>query len=653
MMKLAAILFLLLLSTLPILSISYSDIIAFYYRTNVNPSTVNETFDAVLFMELLNNALTLMANGNYMEASKIINTLSHAYVPEDLSYTHNRTLEILRKLLEILNNISITENTIEELLSKGECNLTTIYEEKLRKLIINAFSLKYKLVDEGILDNYRSSLLRSIENPNIRFSLSKGFEKSIDSLIRHFDFLRNSVVDIINKMKKCNITGTLIIEIKNADTYVLGNQPITVYGRVTDTHGSPVPNATVKLNLLIAGYSIINYTFTDEEGYFNSILLAPSSNTILKILPVLNRPYIVNSTLYVYAFKKINESIYRGLKILNVSIRYVKPRIEADCPASINYSSQLVLDLTVKTNSPLNTSILLDNSPLGNFSLLKGINNLTLTLNNTTPGLHTLVFASEAYGPYIPVRYSCTFAIVKRTPSLKVSINSIVLYPFDKLHIYASVGNVNNSSTSISIIIDDRLLYTANNSIVNVTLPAPLTYLIQYHSVDIVVYSRDEELGSFSYKILGINPLGIIVSFAVVLTGFSLGLDKYIIRLPYIFLNIKRLLSRRGILRRKEGAIAGKIRKIEKYISSRISSTVVKIYWLTVKIISRIIGSSPSPSETLREYLSRSKRFLESELYRIFEKITLLAERDLYSRNKASKREEEEAKKMLERLKKK
>ncbi len=620
-----------------------------FYSENVNPFTVNETFDGTTLLELLNKAILLSANGEYTNALKIVDILSKAYVPQDLAYSQNTSSFYLRELILTMNNLSSLINRIDRFLKGGKCYLTLKYENKLRTYIINAFSIKYKLIDEGTLRTYKTGLLKYIRSPNIRFTLSRNFAKNMDLLIRHLDSLRSTVIGLIDEINKCNITSTLIIKVINYTKEVLGGHSIKVYGKVMDINGNPIVNATISLSLVIAGYSVTSNTVTNGTGYFNGTLHAPPSSTILKIFPTIPKPYVINSSLYIYAHKEKDNSVFNGLEILNISIEYIKPLLEADCPASLNYTNPLKVNLTVKSLTPLKVSVYLDNTLISNYSLTIGLNRLVITINNTTTGLHTLKLASIAHGPYLPTAYFCTLAITKLIPSIKVSINSIVLYPFDKLRIYASIINVKNKAINVSIIIDNKIVYTTNKPVINVTLHPPITYLIQYHTINLVVKGKDISESHFNYVILGINPLGITASLIIVLIGFSIGLDKYLLQLPYVFIHTGRILLRRTTPRSSKKIITKGIRRLEKTLTSRISSTIVRIYWLAVKIISKIVGEQ-MPSETLREYLAKSKKFLRAEIYQLFEKITLLAERDLYSQKKTTKSEEEEAKRILEML---
>ncbi len=650
MIKALAVILILIAGVIPVIGNALDHVVNSVYSASVNPSTVNESFDGTIMLELLNNALTYIVNGNYIEAKKTLHILSSAYIPEDIVLNHNKTLSYLSDLVRLLDNLGIVERKVESLLMGGECDTALTYENELRSLIIDVFSLKYKLIDEGALTNYMNGLLKYVTSVNIRFTLRRALSMNIDSLINYLDSRRDSVIDLINEVKKCNITNTLTVEIISSTKKVLGSHPIIVYGRVLDSNGNPVANITVRLSLIIAGYTVSNETVTDSEGYFRGKVLTPTSNTLLKVFSVPTKPYTINATLYAFAYEVINNTLYRGLSRVNVTITYFKPRITVDCPVAVDYNNPLLLNLTVKVGVPLNISVSLDDMSLGNFTLVPGANNISLVINNTTVGLHTLRFTSEATAMYIPSAYSCTFAIFKRVPSLRVSMNNIIVYPFDRLRVYAVVSNVENNNVNISVVVDGKVVYVENGSVMNATLPPPTTYLIQYHTVNLVVNGEDIDRTVFSYKVLGINPLGIVASLAVVLIGFSIGLDEYVLRLPRIILNMRRFLakSKKAVIE-SERRISRRIRRIEKFVYEKISSGIVRIYWLAVKIVARIVGE-PSPSETLREYLSRSKKFLKVDLYSVFEKITMLAERDLYSRHKVTREEEEKAKKMLERM---
>lgn len=647
MLKILAMLMLVLLGTTTIVGSSSSYIASGIYGASINPYTVNETFNGAIMLELLNNILSLIINEDYREAEHLTHVLSNAYVPEKISFIHNKTLTYLRELTVSLESLKKLEDEVRNLLMRRRCDLALEYEGVLRNLTINVFSLKYKLIDDGLLSNYLSSLLNYADLINIRFILKRKIDSNIESLIERLDNYRSEIIDLLDNTRKCNTTNILIVKVINSSREVLGGNPIVVYGMVTTNNGTPIAGVNIALNLIVAGHTISNNTITDKRGYFRGEILTPTSDVLLKTLPMYSKISSINTTLYLFAYKSVNDVFYSGMNKVNITITYIKPRISVECPVAVNYSIPLLLNLTINLNVPLNILIYLDNVELGDFILASGLNTISITVNNTSVGLHTLKFTSIASGTYLPSTYSCTFAIVKQVPALKVSMNNIIVYPFDRLHIYAAASNIgNNSSVNMSVIVDGRTVYTTKGSLLNVTLPPPLTYLIQYHTVSLTVYGENVERTEFSYKILGINPLGLIASLAIVLTGFSVGLDKYVLRLPRIIVGFKRFLSKNKRIIRREERDRG-IRRIEKYVYSKISSSIVKIYWLAVRIISKIVGD-PSPSETLREYLSRSKKKLKTDLYMLFEKITLLAERDLYSRYKATKEEEEEAKKMLE-----
>lgn len=625
--------------------------IMLFYNESINPSAVNESFDGTIILELLDKTLSLIANNNYKESEKIINLLSRAYVPQNISKLHYETLNRLRDLVDSLYNVNIIVDEVERVLGNSSCFTNKQYEDALKNAVIEVFSAKYKLIDEGLISDYKTILKKYIKNPNIRFRLSESFDANLNRVIRQIDSLRNNIVDLINKLRECNTTGMLIIEIIQLDKTVLGSKSINIYGKVTDSQGNPVINATVKLTLIVAGYSIVNYTTTDNEGFFHGVIATPSADVILKVFPVIYKSYLkTNSSLYILATKIINRTIYKGLKTLNVTIKYVRPRIETTCPTSIKYNSTMKLNLTIRATTSLNITIFLDNKLLGNYSLIRGENLLILNFSNTSAGLHVLKFVSKAFGPYFPIKYTCTFAITRNIPNIKASINSIFVYPLNELHIYAVVENIDEKNTYIAISIDGKVVYnTTNTTVINTTLPSPITYLIQYHTIKLEVGEKDGSKSYFYYRVLGINPLGLLLSLLLVLTGFTIGLDKYVIKLPQILVNFKRMLKTRTTVNRKIRYYSSIV--AEKTISaSKIRSIIVRIYWFAVKTISKIIGDQ-KPSETLREYLAKARRALESEIYKLFERLTFIAERELYSSDKNNPDNIEEANKILKRLK--
>jgi DNA repair exonuclease SbcCD ATPase subunit len=88
------------------------------FTPHEDPSSAQSVLDAYSFLSQYVDVLTLMANRQYDNASKLAEQLSQITVPEDLSYIINRYNNITQQLINVLNDLQSTLDRASSLLDQ-------------------------------------------------------------------------------------------------------------------------------------------------------------------------------------------------------------------------------------------------------------------------------------------------------------------------------------------------------------------------------------------------------------------------------------------------------------------------------------------------------------------------------------------------------
>lgn len=617
----------------------------------INPWGVNEKFDGESAITLLNVVISSILSNDFESSHKALEELSALYVPKDITYMHMKVINCLNNITYLIRNISLMINDIKLLLSLNLINESKELVKSLKRNVVMLFSIKYDLIDEGLIDRYIDYSLKTLKDPALRFKLKREVQNLKIKLDEYINELRLRALRIITAVETYGKLEEVYIELRLSADEVLGGESLIVYGLIKDAEGRPVTNGSVTIGLSISGYVSTVNVKPNKYGAFMTALKVPTFNEV-KALVLTTGNLVFKGRVYAYYIK---DGKVLGYTEVPVIVKYLKLKITIDCPTSVYYGDDAYINITSNVDEVLNMSVFLDGVLLiNNTALSPGASMVVVPWYNLSLGYHTLSFIVESIGPYSDFRYSCAIGVSKRVPTIILIMDYISIFPLGRVYVEAQVlGWRWSNYTEVSLLIDGHEVFKANTPEFNLTISAPFSILMDFHTATVVI--RDRATGAeyeFSKSFLVINPVSLLVVLALslVMLAYTPG--------PGLIAIQEAIRSRIGWALRRA---SGKIRVIERKVSPiffevlrgikfRVSR-ILGIYSEALSVVAKYVGE-PSPSETLREYLSKlSSAGVGEGIKKSFTELTYLTEYDLYSRYGVSDEEIDKARKLLKVIK--
>jgi len=619
---------------------------SFVYGDRVNPYTVEEDFEGSIIASLLNDLLSSLISGDYNYSEKILFYLENITIPESLGYRYRKLLESVDKLIDSLRE---TQLFVEEVRKSNvtACSMVSFYEDKARAILIKLYSSKSVLINENLLDDIMSFSLKRVNDSSQRFLLGKRYRVLYDSFRNIFTIIERDLGKSLDRLKKCeyNYTLSTVSIYLKPDEAFLGDT-INVFGWIKGNFSE----VNFKIIIDISGIYRREYYFSSSDNFYNFSVKLPSYEDLMELIEF-RKGRVILADVKVYAVSENFEAYNKSM----IKLRFVEPKIVISCPVSTYYGRNI--SFKVNRLGEYNGSILvyIDGKLLGNYSLgnssLKidcpGCGStyyINIDSRKVGVGFHTVYFSVLGYGRYIKTWYSCALAVVKKVPSASLSIGYVTVYPLNKIVVSGNV--LSRDNTSLNVYVDGRNVYSSLGKNISVSVDPPFTFVMGIHKVSVNVTDIVSG-GSYviSQDVLVINPLGFLFIVGVIFLALSLNLRYDIVKLPII--SEKRPIIQASNVRKS--VVSRTVRVLSSFKLRFRETKIIKFYY---SILTFLFGDTkPKPSETLREFLIRVKKFIDRNSYVLLAKITLLAEKDLYSANGVNEEENVEFTKLYEELK--
>ncbi len=600
-----------------------------------DPERAERAVDALYLLALYCNVLEYIGEVKLDNATSMLKLIEGIEVPRNVRYVIDRTNQLLNKLSSELNE---TENRIEEariLIDNG------FYEEALSELNRALICLARA---NATLDELPVELIQGLGK-----FVPKDYEERLreisDRISELVDRIRDLIEEILEEMRnlRMRVTGripTFIMVNATPQTLMVGGN-LTIHGFLYDVNGTPLNGRLVKIFFELStpgGESIIEpiqvytrlggafkftvrmpYIYREEsmtQGVIVRACYTPSggdvsiysaSTNYTKILLLFNRTIVTISA---------PEEVLPG-KNVSVSIS-VDPWINVSRKIHVFFDSRKVLGTT--------------------------LNNRTITSTikipaSTGPGKHFFRVVVEPYETFSPGENSTSVTVVLEETFLKVSVKDLVLYPFEsKVLLEGFVVDENGSGLENALI---RVFFQGREYAVNSSRDG--YFNVSFNVGFSIVFSRSTltvladpvepwmSSASWSHTITTVNVLSVFFILSVILLAFMnasrlrrVG-ERVFERFTWISVRGSRGEVTGGKIPVGIGEATGLLRG---YTVRR--GPIVEYYLRVVEKISRIVGR-PKPYETIREYLWRAKNALPQSVLRLFEKLSFLAEKAIYS----------------------
>ncbi len=587
-------------------------------------------FDGAPCIELLINMLNSIVTADYERFNWSMWWFSQVDPPGDVAYIHNRTAELLRELAHYLQEYEDRKSEVLELVRQNKCLEAEELLGEAKKFYIEAYKIKLKLIDEDLLRRYFERMLKHV-CAHERVVMRRSFEEAMNSFVNYVEAQRLEIIKLENEILYCKFGEriNLIIHVEPLTVETGGIIKVSgeVLGATTQNN-----NAYFRVMLKIGGI-IVSQVEIPYTQKFSVMLQVPGFEELHKFVgdtyPTKARVeivYLTNNTVLAYNTTMIEIVAY-------------KPNVVFECPSSVKYNESITIPVKVKSEHPLNTIIYIDGKDIYNVTLYPNTTELVLEWNrNFTPGYHTLTFKVAGKGKYVTTRYSCALAITVEAPSIDIIVDSLSIYPFTGTRIFGKIVFSKLTDYVVEIVSGDEVRKVINGSgkeqPIDLVLSPKPPIIIGFE--DVVIRVHNLELGTvfeYRHQVVVVNVLGLLSALLLLLIALMIPPSKDVVELPtFLMGRLKTLLSKRFS--------SGKIQSV-KPITTKICfrpSRLTRIYYRVLRKFSGLVGWI-MPSETLREYLQRTEKYLENKLLEPFRKLTILFEKDLYSKQGVSEEE--------------
>ena len=616
----------------------------------VNPYTSEVEFDGVIPITLTINAVRSVVRGDVVSSVQALNTLSTIPMSSDLRYLRDRVVKYLKELVESIRRLKDLENTAIELLSRGRCDEAREYVHLIEMCLIEAYSARYRLIEERRLDDFVNKLSRYIWNASAKPHLLNEYLRARNELVRFLEDLRTSTLQLLSDIELCRTSTNIVVSLAVYPSKAFGGDYVKVLGRVRYVNGTPIPNATLILRVVVEDRNLLETRlYTDESGSYRYTLRLPEASQV-KGVSMRAEKAVVKGLIQVLCLA----DRYTGFNETEILIIYEKPRVRLSCPKSIELNRDLVVELTFSGNYTVRGSVIVNNKLFKSIELVPGSNSIVIPTTLLIPGINIVEVDIGGHDRFLRARYACRVHVEYKLPRLVLSVNEILLYPFNSLDVYSYAIDNHSRDLQLLLYLDNNLIARRNLShgVVYISKPLPPTVLIGQHMLRIEIVDTVKNVSTVSsYRIVVLNPITMaIIVVLTLLTVFMPGLDISVV--GALILSSRTTPHRVSEVQRVAMWVAQEVSTAFQSFVSGIRFRVARLvmyYRAVVRILARIVGE-PLESETLREYMHRVESKVRGRVANLFRELTLLVEKDLYSRTGASYDEELRARQVAEEI---
>jgi|GEM_PF-2385636 len=578
---------------------------------HINPSELPEEYPSVI--DLLSIYATIMDKAlleDFGESLRNLNELVEIHVPENVKYIYNRFNELLRDELDKLNS------------TRGYIDITklNIILGRLEYARGNLSSATYTLAEANLTHIELRRSVKEFERM-LRIPLNQLASKlvSLEELLTRYSNEIKELWDRLEDLKRAGLEETQLFIWVDRD-HVWTGETVQLNGFLRSGEGYPLERRTV--STFLDGKKIISLT-TDSRGFFSAKLLMKG----------IYEPTVEVHVEYTPSGEDVGRYKSSKSNTITIYILYDEPIIHAKLSRSRAYPDQLV-HVYGRVNTslgrlPEKIYVSVFGVTLSSDLRSNGAFRFTFRIpEDVEEGFHHVRLYTKASGIIAPSEKILTILVEKIPLNVTYSAPAIVLSGGE----IVVTGKVADSTGPLTIPLaysrvtisgfgNQFTAYSDEDGMFTVSIDVPISIMTRRLNVSLLIEPPSQlyKARIFSVEVFVINPLTIIAPSLV-----------FAIALVYTV----------PMIREARASIAG--RKVPEIMEEGVEEFFLEIpgskffYMRAASIVGEATGVYIRDHETIREYLARVKNRL-GEAYRIFEKISMLAEGELYGGERADR----------------
>lgn len=599
----------------------------------------SEHFDACILAELYIRTLDLIIEENYGRVLGVTSDLVEIELPSNIVYLHKKVYSELAKVIEdlrVLDSLEEKLSVLAELNKSSEYNRTL---EIFKELVIEFYGDRLRL--EPLLRRYVDVLVKHVD-PSLATYYRDLLVENTDRLFEHLDRKLDHYIAIAGKVPIAPLEA-VSIELTNVPEYVVAGSYMNLSIRLAVLNRTVVDwsNCTLVLRVWYGYLYVEEYRFSVVLDKVNNVSFKTldAEEVIDKRLPVEEDPD--RGVYYVEVYGVVYCTVTRGGKAVVVgrnmfysTLLMYKPMVSIEAPSTVYYGEDLLLKIMFNGSGSLAAHVYIDGKHVGELVIHNGTTYYAIPSGLLAKGVQTISLELEPKGKYMGCSYTITVLVRGRTLDAILGSSRVVFQPFSRLRVKGIVAGkyADPGELHLTVLLDGKPVYngTVPESF-DIELGTPFT-LLSLHKITIIVSPSNSV-----YDPVVAEATAVVVNVPLILT---LPISMAIVLATGVLYDITLLIHG---LRQKTRAIVqrgsmplrrdGSWRGIS-FITIRFrESRIALLYWSLVSKLSKVLHR-PYPYETLREYYARVNSRLRESVRRLFRDLTLLVEKDLYSRER-------------------
>ncbi len=597
-----------------------------------DPSGAQSTMDAYSFLSQYAGIMSLIANEQYDNASKLTAQLSHITVPPDLSYVINRYNNITQQLIGTLSDLRIALDNATSLLSQNRLNEASQALDNASVLVARAQILLGDLQDATATVSQRLGVFAAPAQSNIKQSYDtlQGLLQKLNNLINQYHLLLQNANKQADDIKAKQLDSTQLSLSVNPTTAFVG-ATVTASG-VLMSGGQVLQNRAVAI--LLNGTQVASFD-TNSNGQYFAVFTVPYRYVKSITVQALYAP--------TSSFDKATYLAGLSTKI-SISILFYQTYLNVTMPnvayPGLNYIvSGVVTSQNGSILSQRAVNLLFDDKVVGQIETNQsGLFCIETTLSpQAAVGVHSLTVGVDPEKLYAGVSQNTAISVTKLTSKLNFNAPSFVFLP-SALHISGTAsspsGPLKNALVTLEFASISDTISTMDDGSFNSTMNIPLSTIFA-GTQDIKVSVQPAEPWQASTQ----KDASVFVLNSVS-TAFSLVASFSIVGVLCLkFAKSKPKKNKEKLVQDyystlpQTSAINGAGASIKaEFKFEGIKGKVLEAYIKALRSIEYLSGITINQDMTLREFLHITERSLGNAVYQ-FTELTLLAERALYSKH--------------------
>ena len=579
--------------------------------------------DGGVLAKIFIDTLGRVVSGDIEGAASNIELVGNASLPQDLQWIHRGVYRDLNRILGLIDGIN---SGVDQLSREFSGDLA----ESVKAMLLDLYGLRLNVEDD--LYEYMDALLKYVEAGERQF-FREALETGIESFLQYLDGFVVGTGEYIRDLEARY--GYRILDVEPTSypelLYAAGSALITL--DLEWIGGRDVSNLSLKAYLRLGWITLAEYNFPlpNVDESIDISLAIPGADELAGKGVILTGGESIPIYLFIDIYGVVGGSPQvLGSTIIKTNLTALEPRINVVAPQSIRLGEDLVIDIYSEAESIVNASIYLDGDAVEYIVVRPGLNRLVIHGYMLEKGRHTLTIETMPTGRYSRYRYVSTVDVTGIPIEAGVGFQPSYLWPATPLKVYGEIFNYSGSSPLyLSIYRGEALIDRVpvrGSFDVDVYLPPPALASIERITLSIGpddplydAFTTDADIVSVNLiSILAFSVLGLFAAY------LGVSLEREVV--------FRGLVS--GVRRLREAASRGAegVRRFrELVVEGLVRSRAASLYWAFIDRFSRVLGRA-YPHETLREYLGRISPVLPENIRGLFRDLTLLVERDLYSK---------------------